>query len=235
MLVRTCRAVKETLLGPDAPERLTLTLPGSGSKLLGAGVQVELTGEEVRNVLVEGFFPRVALDEKPVSRRSGFQEFGLPFAPDAAITRYLAAFLTAHRHVAMEESEGPADHDPARPDVVLFNGGVFESPLLRDRLLEVLQSWFDGSHVLATTRKRIAGGQRLRRIANQARHPLAADRPRQRPARSGRRPRRRVLRHGAARPGSPHRRRPGPHVLHRRRVVVTRAAAVPRTAVRGRC
>ncbi len=95
--------------------------------------------------MVEGFFPRVALDEKPVSRRSGFQEFGLPFAPDAAITRYLAAFLTAHRHVAMEESEGPADHDPARPDVVLFNGGVFESPLLRDRLLEVLQSWFDGS------------------------------------------------------------------------------------------
>ena len=144
VLVRTCRAVKETLLGPDAPERLTLTLPGSGSKLLGAGVQVELTGEEAGDILVEGFFPRVALDDKPVSRRSGFQEFGLPFAPDAAITRYLAAFLTAHRHVAMEESEGPADHDPARPDIVLFNGGVFESPLLRDRLLEVLQSWFDG-------------------------------------------------------------------------------------------
>ena len=154
VLVRTCRAVKETLLGPDAPERLTLTLPGSGSKLLGAGVQVELTGEEVRDVLVEGFFPRVALDDKPVSRRSGFQEFGLPFAPDAAITRYLAAFLTAHRHVAMEESEGPADHDPARPDIVLFNGGVFESPLLRDRLLEVLQSWFDGlQHSLDESQK----------------------------------------------------------------------------------
>jgi hypothetical protein len=145
VLVRTCRAAKETLLGPEAPERLTLTLPGSGSKLLGAGRQVELTVAEVRDVLVEGFFPRVALGEKPVGRRSGFQEFGLPFAPDAAITRYLAAFLTAHRHVAMDESEGPADHDPARPDVVLFNGGVFESPLLRDRLLEVLRSWFDDS------------------------------------------------------------------------------------------
>jgi hypothetical protein len=146
VLVRICRAVKETLLGPEAQEHLTLTLPGSGSKLLGAGVQVELTGQQVRDVLVEGFLPPVALDEKPVTRRSGFQEFGLPFAPDAAITRYLAAFLTAHRHVAMEESEGPLDHDPARPDVVLFNGGVFESPLLRERLLEVLASWFDGSH-----------------------------------------------------------------------------------------
>jgi hypothetical protein len=145
VLVRTCRAVKETLLGPDAPQRLTLTLPGSGSKLLGAGVQVELSGEEVRNVLVEGFLPRVTLDEKPIARRSGFQEFGLPFAPDAAITRYLAAFLTAHRHVAMDESESSLAHDPARPDIVLFNGGVFESPLLRDRLLQVLGSWFDKS------------------------------------------------------------------------------------------
>jgi hypothetical protein len=155
VLVRTCRAVKETLLGPDAPERLTLTLPGSGSKLLGAGVQVELTGQEVREVLVEGFLPRVALDEKPVSRRSGFQEFGLPFAPDAAITRYLAAFLTSHRHVAMEESEAAADHDPARPDIVLFNGGVFESPLLRERLLEVLQSWFDNSQPIVLDNDRL--------------------------------------------------------------------------------
>ncbi len=158
VLVRICRAVKETLLGPEAPERLTLTLPGSGSKLLGAGLQVELTGQEVREVLVEGFLPPVALDEKPVTRRSGFQEFGLPFAPDAAITRYLAAFLTAHRHVAMEESERPADHDPARPDVVLFNGGVFESPLLRKRLLQVLASWFDGSQQTANDDRLAADG-----------------------------------------------------------------------------
>jgi len=93
----------------------------------------------------------VGLDDKPISRRSGFQEFGLPFAPDAAITRYLAAFLTAHRHVALDESQGPPDHDPARPDVVLFNGGVFESPLLRGRLLEVLESWFSGRQPLAVS------------------------------------------------------------------------------------
>ena len=34
-------------------------------------------------MLVDGFLPRVRLDDKPASRRSGFQEFGLPFAPDA--------------------------------------------------------------------------------------------------------------------------------------------------------
>ena len=87
VLVRTCRAVKETLLGPNPPERLTVNLPGAGAKLIGGGIHVEVTREEVCQLLIEGFCPRVALDDKPVSRRSGFQEFGLPFAPDHAITR----------------------------------------------------------------------------------------------------------------------------------------------------
>ena len=34
----------------------------------------------------------------------------------------------------------------ARPDVVLFNGGLFASPVLRGRLLEVLGSWFGGEN-----------------------------------------------------------------------------------------
>ena len=142
VLVRTCRQVKETLLGNEAPERLTVNLPGPGARLIGGGLHVEVTREEVRDLLVEGFFPRVSLDDRPASRRSGFQEFGLPYAPDPAVTRYLAAFLTAHRHVALDEPERPTDHDPARPDIVLFNGGVFESGVLRQRLLEVLCSWF---------------------------------------------------------------------------------------------
>ena len=61
------------------------------------------------------------LDARPARRGSGFQEFGLPFAADPAVTRYLAAFLTAHRHVAMDDAATPtADHDPARPDIVLL-------------------------------------------------------------------------------------------------------------------
>jgi hypothetical protein len=177
-LVRTCRAAKETLLGPDPPAKITVNLPGGGSRLIGGGLHVEVTAQEVRDLLVEGFFPRVGLDAKPAGRRSGFQEFGLPFASDPAATRYLAAFLTAHRYVAMEDvvdgvkgqgdspifadhrfaavpakigtvphdaagaKIGTVPHDPARPDIVLFNGGVFESPVLRERLLEVIESWF---------------------------------------------------------------------------------------------
>ena len=58
ILVRTCRVVKETLLGPDAPEKLTLNLPGSGARLIGGGTHVEVTRQEVCDLLVEGFFPR---------------------------------------------------------------------------------------------------------------------------------------------------------------------------------
>lgn len=143
VLVRSCRQLKETLLGHDPPEVLTLNLPGSGAKLIGGGRQIEVTRGEVQDVILEGFFPRVGLEEKPLGRQSGFQEFGLPYAADPAITRCLAAFLTAHRHVALDETEAAhADHDPARPDVVLFNGGLFASPVLRERLLDVLRSWF---------------------------------------------------------------------------------------------
>jgi molecular chaperone DnaK (HSP70) len=141
-LVRASRAAKETLLGNNPPERLMVHLPSAGAKLIGGGLQVEVTRHEVQDLLVDGFFPKVSLDDKPRGRRTGFQEFGLPYATDAAITRYLAAFLTAHRHSAIAREEENQDHDPARPDVLLFNGGVFASSLLRDRLVDVLSSWF---------------------------------------------------------------------------------------------
>ena len=145
ILVGLCRQAKEVLLAENAPERYTLTIPGMGARLIGGAISVELTRQEVEEVLIEGFFPKVPLDAKPAPRRSGFQEFGLPYAPDPAVTRYLAAFLTTHRYVAQEEEEQQAeggDHDPARADLVLFNGGVFYAPTIRRRIIEVLTDWF---------------------------------------------------------------------------------------------
>jgi molecular chaperone DnaK (HSP70) len=147
-LVRQCRALKETLLGASPPAKLTISIAGGGSKLIGGATQVVVTRDEVERVLVDGFLPRVGLSDKPAIRRSGFQEFGLPYAPDPAITKYLAAFLTAHRFAGDQPPITPSPHppipssDPARPDIVLFNGGLFESPILRQRLLEVLSAWF---------------------------------------------------------------------------------------------
>jgi molecular chaperone DnaK (HSP70) len=161
VLVRSCRRAKETLLAAQAPERLAINLPGSGARLIGGGLQVEVTRAEVERLLVDGFLPQLGLDEKPVARRSGFQEFGLPYAADAAMTRYLAAFLSVHRLVALGGEAAPADHDPARPDLVLFNGGFFASPVLRGRLLEVLTSWFAVNSVATAWRPQVLDNERL--------------------------------------------------------------------------
>ena len=148
VLLRLARQAKEQLLAADAPEQVTITLPGSGSKLIGGALKTAVSRGDAQQLLVEGFMPRVALTDKPTARRSGFQEFGLPYAADAAITRHLAAFLTAHRFAGEEGSgfgvqgsEG-CNADPARPDVLLFNGGVFESSVLRQRLIDCLCDWF---------------------------------------------------------------------------------------------
>ena len=152
ILVNRCRQLKEVLLGENPPDRLTVNLPAAGRRLIGGGVQIEVTRQEAAEVILDGFFPYVRLDERPARRRSGFQEFGLPYAADAAITRYLAAFLTAHRFAGEEAvSAGPGGQwsggadDPAKPDVVLFNGGVFNAPAIRRRVLDVLCHWFGTS------------------------------------------------------------------------------------------
>ena len=140
-----CRRVKETLLGEEPVDKATVNLPGTGSRLIGGGLQAEVTRDEVERLLLDGFLPDTSVSEQPVAGQSGFREFGLPFASDPAITRHLAAFLRSHREVANPAS-GDLDSDEfsaaAKPDVVLFNGGFFASPILRNRLLQVLSTWF---------------------------------------------------------------------------------------------
>jgi molecular chaperone DnaK (HSP70) len=142
VLVRTSRQVKETLLGQAPPDSLTVNLPGSGSRLIGGGLQVSVQRDEVERELIEGFFPRVPLDCQPRRHQSGFREFGLPYASEPAATCHLASFLTAHRHADAEPGQDEWVHDPARPDLVLFNGGVFAAPLIQERLLTVIAEWF---------------------------------------------------------------------------------------------
>ncbi|HBA85676.1 MAG TPA: molecular chaperone DnaK [Verrucomicrobia bacterium] len=135
MLVQACRHVKESLLGPSPLPRMAVHVAG-GARLIGGALQVELTRDEVERLLVDGFFPRTSAHDKPSQASSGFQEFGLPYAADPAVTRHLAAFLTGH------QTAGGAERlIEALPDTLLFNGGVFESPALKVRLAEVLNAW----------------------------------------------------------------------------------------------
>lgn len=122
-LVQACRVAKEKLLGDEPPERYRVHVAGRGSRLIGGGVQAELRRDEVEQVLLDGFFPRVRGDAEPARSRGGLTEFGLPYATDPGVTRYIAAFLRQHR---------------ASPTTVLFNGGVLCAAGIRERILDTL-------------------------------------------------------------------------------------------------
>ncbi|MFM8333824.1 MAG: Hsp70 family protein, partial [Candidatus Methylumidiphilus sp.] len=137
-VVEQCRSAKEALLGDDAPAAAAITLLGSGSKMIGGARFTELGEDKVRQVVLDGFFPLTGLDDMPERKRSAVVEFGLPYAPDPAISKHLAAFLRQHQQ-AMQEALGPGD--TPMPDAVLLNGGLFRSPAIVRRLLELLASW----------------------------------------------------------------------------------------------
>jgi len=142
-LIQQCRSAKERLLAPDAPERATVTVLGAGSRLIGGSRSAELTRDEVRSLVVDGFLPMVENTARPHSRRGGIVEFGLPYAADPAISRHIAAFLAYHAQAASAALGDRAQvNDTApMPDAILLNGGVFHSESLTDRLLEILTAW----------------------------------------------------------------------------------------------
>jgi molecular chaperone DnaK (HSP70) len=131
-LWHACRAAKEALLALEGPKTHPVTVLGRGRRLVGGTVRVDLQREAVQTLLLDGFFPVCAVDERPERRRaSGFRELGLPYESDVAVTRHLAHFLSLHG----------TDNQPARVTHVLFNGGVFKAALFRDRLMDILVQW----------------------------------------------------------------------------------------------
>ncbi|SAL41806.1 chaperone heat-shock protein [Caballeronia sordidicola] len=142
-LVERCRAAKEQLLGANAPETMSITLLGAGSRMIGGARSVEVSRQEVEQIIVDGFFPAVASSERPRRSRSAIVEFGLPYASDAGITRHIAAFLNQHTAQSREALDSPeADRDTLPvPDTLLLNGGVFRAEALAARLADTLGSW----------------------------------------------------------------------------------------------
>jgi Hsp70 protein len=138
-----CRIEKEKLFESPKTQKRPITLLGKGTKLIGGTIRTELVREDLDRVLVEGFFPKVASGELPArQRRVGFQELGLPYAADPAITKHLARFLSEQVRNSPEAADirrGPSGL--ACPTHILFNGGVMKAAVLRDRVVEVLNSW----------------------------------------------------------------------------------------------
>src|SRR5206468_158596 len=95
-LTERCRAAKEQLLAPGAPEQVGVTLLGGGSRLVGASRTAMLTRADIEPIVLDGFFPRNEEREGARRARAGIVEFGLPYASNPGITRHLADFLRQH-------------------------------------------------------------------------------------------------------------------------------------------
>lgn len=128
VLVQQCRASKELLLGESALESVTVTVPGSGSRLMSCALSAEMKREEVLSLALNGFFPKLSYEDVLLkTKRRGLKELGLPFESDPAITRHLSRFLHAH-----------SDYFPTK---ILFNGGACATPLVRSQVVQTVDGW----------------------------------------------------------------------------------------------
>ena len=128
-LRRQCADAKERILADPNLKSVEITVLGAGSSLVGGTLKTEILREEALELALEGFLPFCGIDEKPTEeKRSLFRELGLPYVSDPAVTRHLAAFLSAN--------EG------AKPDAILFNGGFFIPEICQQRVADVMERWY---------------------------------------------------------------------------------------------
>ncbi len=129
-LVARCRDLKETCLTTDGDpdEEFPVTLPARSSKLFAQSLSGKISRREVMEILLDGFYPECPVDAHPIEREAALKEWGLPYAADSAITRYLADFL----------------RDLPSVDAVLCNGGSLIPQILRDRLQHQIGAWQHG-------------------------------------------------------------------------------------------
>ncbi len=136
-LVHSCRKAKEALFSSEGPDEYPVTVLGRGAGLIKGTIKLSLELADVQQVVLDGFFPACSLDDKPAgSSATGMKEFGLSYEADPAITRHLAQFISSHT-----DDQG----NPRLPTAVVFNGGVMKSPLIRERILDVLKQWHSAS------------------------------------------------------------------------------------------
>jgi hypothetical protein len=142
-LWNNCRAAKEKLLDPGSTAtEQPVTILGKGTGLIGGTIKASLLREDIDRLLEEGFLPAVPSTEMPArQRRVGLQEIGLPYAADPAITRHLARFLRQPSATVEQGAVRRGASGLACPTHILFNGGVLNAPMVRERIVSTLDSW----------------------------------------------------------------------------------------------
>lgn len=138
-LTHSARNLKEEILKSDHggdPESLHTIGVVVGESLFGSTKSVSIQKKQMLELICEGFFPKVSLDQKVHKSKGGLKQLGLPYAEDSAITRHLAAFLEPFLG-----SESPQNSQKPKVDAVLMVGGTLKPNCLQQRLLEQIAAW----------------------------------------------------------------------------------------------
>jgi molecular chaperone DnaK (HSP70) len=129
-LAARCRDLKERCLTDSSQdEQLAISIPSQGSSLLSKTLSARISRKEVETLVLEGFFPECGPEERPSRVQAALREWALPYAPDSAVTRYLADFLRGRPPV----------------DFLLFNGGSLHAEAVRLRLQRQVSAWQAGN------------------------------------------------------------------------------------------
>ncbi|MGL4854141.1 MAG: Hsp70 family protein, partial [Lentisphaeria bacterium] len=133
-LVSKAKEAKEDLLSNELLESVTLSMIFPGSSVVGNTMRATINRCDFEKLLYDGFLPLIEKDCIGAAKGSGFKSLGLPYAKDPAITRQLMSFLRYAAKVSNLE-------EIFQPTHILFNGGVLKSPILRKRIMQVINSW----------------------------------------------------------------------------------------------
>lgn len=134
-LRHAARAAKEKLLAHScgADLHVNILIQGAGSNVIKGSVSTSLTLEELRKLLLEGFFGQYSWEEALQLRKTeGLRTMGLPYESDPSITKHLANFLK---------------QSLKQPDYVLFNGGSMKALPFQKAILEALKQWFPEKNI----------------------------------------------------------------------------------------
>ncbi|WP_191603379.1 hsp70 family protein [Marinomonas algicola] len=134
-LVQQTRLAKEALLADNADESISITVLGSGSRLIGGAQKFQVERELLVKQIETGFLPIIDLQTQVKQKQYGVQSLNLPYEQDPSIHAHLADFLSQHA----EEIKRHCGQ--FLPDAVLFNGGLFNSPKIKSRIIEQLRTW----------------------------------------------------------------------------------------------
>lgn len=139
---------KEKLLSEPSLASVKIGIDSRGSNLFASAITVDVMQEWVQSIVLNGFFPLCSKDESPAPSESlGLQEFGLNYESDPAISKHLAAFLRSSAKNVLNDQRlkelcGKSfAEDFITPTKVLFNGGVFNSEQLIERVSAILNNW----------------------------------------------------------------------------------------------